>query len=125
MFDDNANGGERYISDDYEANLEEAKQLMADEMCIRDRFGDVSKFAQADYFAAHPSGSLILDVYKRQPLTSDDGSVNYTYTVEETGHDAPAGLLYLGTQAAVNGDNEQTEMCIRDSLYQSRRPCPL
>ncbi|MFR2870501.1 MAG: hypothetical protein ACLTCJ_09690 [Gemmiger formicilis] len=23
-------------------------------------FGDVSKFAQADYFAAHPSGSLIL-----------------------------------------------------------------
>ena len=30
MFYDNANGGERYISDDYEANLEEAKQLMAD-----------------------------------------------------------------------------------------------
>ena len=25
------------------------------------------------------------------PLTSDDGSVNYTYTVEETGRDAPAG----------------------------------
>ena len=30
MFYDNANGGERYISDDYDANLEEAKQLMAD-----------------------------------------------------------------------------------------------
>ncbi len=30
MFYDNANGGERYISDDYEANLEEAKQLLAD-----------------------------------------------------------------------------------------------
>ena len=27
---DNANGGKPYISDDYEANLEEAKQLMAD-----------------------------------------------------------------------------------------------
>lgn len=30
MFYDNANGGERYISDDYDANLEEAKQLMAE-----------------------------------------------------------------------------------------------
>ena len=30
MFYDNANGGERYISDDYDANLEEAKKLMAD-----------------------------------------------------------------------------------------------
>ena len=30
MFYDNANGGKRYISDDYDANLEEAKQLMAD-----------------------------------------------------------------------------------------------
>ena len=30
MFYDNANGGERYISDDYDANLEEAKQLLAD-----------------------------------------------------------------------------------------------
>ena len=30
MFYDNANGGKPYISDDYEANLEEAKQLMAD-----------------------------------------------------------------------------------------------
>ena len=30
MFYDNANGGEPYISDDYDANLEEAKQLMAD-----------------------------------------------------------------------------------------------
>ena len=30
MFYDNANGGERYISDDYEANLEEAKSLLAD-----------------------------------------------------------------------------------------------
>jgi peptide/nickel transport system substrate-binding protein/oligopeptide transport system substrate-binding protein len=29
-FFDNANGGETYISDDYEANLEEAKQLLAD-----------------------------------------------------------------------------------------------
>lgn len=29
-FMDNANGGELYISDDYEANLEEAKQLLAD-----------------------------------------------------------------------------------------------
>ena len=29
-FMDNANGGKPYISDDYEANLEEAKQLMAD-----------------------------------------------------------------------------------------------
>ena len=29
-FMDNANGGEPYISDDYEANLEEAKQLMAE-----------------------------------------------------------------------------------------------
>ena len=29
MFYDNANGGERYISDDYDANLEEAKQLMS------------------------------------------------------------------------------------------------
>ena len=29
-FKDNANGGKPYISDDYEANLEEAKQLMAD-----------------------------------------------------------------------------------------------
>ena len=48
------------------------------------------------------------------PLTSDDGSVNYTYTVEETGHDAPAGLLYLGTQAAVNGDNEQTGTSLAD-----------
>lgn len=48
------------------------------------------------------------------PLTSDDGSVNYTYTVEETGRDAPAGLLYLGTQAAVNGDNEQTGTSLAD-----------
>ena len=30
MFYDNANGGERYISDDYEANLEEAKSLLAE-----------------------------------------------------------------------------------------------
>ncbi len=30
MFIDNANGGEGYISSDYEANLEEAKQLLAD-----------------------------------------------------------------------------------------------
>ena len=30
MFIDNANGGEGYISEDYEANLEEAKQLLAD-----------------------------------------------------------------------------------------------
>ena len=30
MFYDNANGGKTYISEDYEANLEEAKQLMAD-----------------------------------------------------------------------------------------------
>ena len=30
MFYDNANGGERYISDDPDANLEEAKQLLAD-----------------------------------------------------------------------------------------------
>ena len=30
MFYDNANGGKRYISDDYDANLEEAKKLMAD-----------------------------------------------------------------------------------------------
>ena len=30
MFYDNANGGKTYISDDYDANLEEAKQLMAD-----------------------------------------------------------------------------------------------
>ena len=30
MFYDNANGGKPYISDDYDANLEEAKQLMAD-----------------------------------------------------------------------------------------------
>ena len=30
MFYDNANGGKRYISDDYDANLEEAKQLMAE-----------------------------------------------------------------------------------------------
>ena len=29
-FMDNANGGERYISDDYEANLEEAKSLLAE-----------------------------------------------------------------------------------------------
>ena len=48
------------------------------------------------------------------PLTSDDGSVNYTYTVEETGRDAPAGLLYLGTQAAVNGDNERTGTSLAD-----------
>ena len=30
MFYDNANGGKTYISDDYDANLEEAKQLLAD-----------------------------------------------------------------------------------------------
>lgn len=30
MFYDNANGGKPYISDDYDANLEEAKKLMAD-----------------------------------------------------------------------------------------------
>ena len=30
MFYDNANGGERYISEDYEANLEEAKSLLAE-----------------------------------------------------------------------------------------------
>ncbi|MFR2870507.1 MAG: hypothetical protein ACLTCJ_09720 [Gemmiger formicilis] len=36
------------------------------------------------------------------------------HTVEETGHDAPAGLLYLGTQAAVNGDNEQTGTSLAD-----------
>ena len=30
MFYDNANGGERYISDDYAANLEEAKSLLAE-----------------------------------------------------------------------------------------------
>ena len=30
MFYDNANGGKRYISDDYDANLEEAKKLMAE-----------------------------------------------------------------------------------------------
>ena len=43
MFYDNANGGERYISDDYDANLEEAKKLMAE--------------------AGYPDGGLTVNLY--------------------------------------------------------------
>lgn len=41
------------------------------------------------------------------PVTSADGRVTYRYTVAETKHEAPAGLLYLSTHAAVNGDTMQ------------------
>ena len=37
------------------------------------------------------------------PVTNDNGTVRYTYTVAETAHTAPAGLLYLASRTALNG----------------------
>ncbi len=42
------------------------------------------------------------------PVTSDDGTVRYSYTVTETAHTAPAGLLYLGSRTSLNGEDWQT-----------------
>ena len=42
------------------------------------------------------------------PVTNDTGTVHYTYTVAETSYTAPAGLLYLGSRVAINGDDWQT-----------------
>ena len=41
------------------------------------------------------------------PVTSDDGTIRYSYTVAETAHTAPAGLVYLGSRTALNGEDWQ------------------
>lgn len=41
------------------------------------------------------------------PVTNDNGTVHYRYTVTETAYTAPAGLLYLGSRAGVNGDLQE------------------
>lgn len=55
--------------------------------------------------ADNPAVSSI--VVQNLPLTSDDGSVHYTYTVTEALGTTPAGLLWLGSAVSVNGEDWQ------------------
>ena len=55
--------------------------------------------------ADNPAVSSI--VVQNLPLTSDDGSIHYTYTVTEALGTTPAGLLWLGSAVSANGDTWQ------------------